>query len=263
MKSGTNNTKGVSKEASEIFEQIEGVNEAVNRYFEINNAKQYDRKEYEKVINMEEKLGKIVLNIRGNINNLFVSANKKIMPVTSNVIDFNLNKFIANDFKVEKNGSVIKIKIPPLLHKKVYKKTQISEKYYEDYYTNELVDGELYAYLRNYKLTKHISKYKEKVLIYVKNVISTNRKRNDIPDTDNHEYHDLINTITTVFLEDDSPEHAAFMFDTEYGSTNKTEIYIIPYSEPEEIMRVALEAPASAQSENKEKKNIIDFRLAV
>ena len=54
MKSGTNNTKGVSKEESEIFEQIEGVNEAVNRYFEINNAKQYDRKEYEKVINMEE-----------------------------------------------------------------------------------------------------------------------------------------------------------------------------------------------------------------
>ena len=39
MKSGTNNTKGVSKEESEIFEQIEGVNEAVNRYFEINNAK--------------------------------------------------------------------------------------------------------------------------------------------------------------------------------------------------------------------------------
>lgn len=38
MKSGTNNTKGVSKEESEIFEQIEGVNEAVNRYFEINNA---------------------------------------------------------------------------------------------------------------------------------------------------------------------------------------------------------------------------------
>ena len=47
------------------------------------------------------------------------------------------------------------------------------------------------------------------------------------------------------------------------NSTNKTEIYIIPYSEPEEIMRVALEAPASAQSENKEKENIIDFRLAV
>lgn len=104
MKSGTNNTKSVSKEESEIFEQIEGVNEAVNRYFEINNAKQYDRKEYEKAINMEEKLGKIVLNIRGNINNLFVSAKKKIMPVTSNVIDFNLNKFIANDFKVEKTG---------------------------------------------------------------------------------------------------------------------------------------------------------------
>ncbi len=263
MKSGTNNTKGISREESEIFEQIEGVNEAVNRYFEINNAKQFDRKGYEKVIDMEEKLGKIILNIRDNVNNSFVSADKKIMPVASNVIDFNLNKFIVNDFKIEKNGSIIIIKIPPLLHKKVYKKTQISEKYYEDYYTNEFVDGELYAYLRNYKLTKHIPKYEGKVLIYVKNVISTNRKRNDIPDTDNHEYHDLINTITTVFLEDDSPEHAAFMFDTEYGCSNKTEIYIIPYSEPEEIMRVALEAPASAQSEDAEKGNVVDFRLAV
>lgn len=251
MKSGTTNK-------NKIFEQIEEISEAVNQYFEENKTKKYDRSEYSKILDMEKKLGRIALNIREEVNKSFSLADKKTTPIKSNVIDFSLNKFLADEFKIEKNGSVIKIEIPPLLHKKVYKRTQISEKYYEDYYTNEFVDSELYSFLRDYKLANGVPKYKEKVLIFVKNIVSTKRRRNDIPDTDNHEYHDLINTVSTVFLEDDSPEHAAFMFDTEYGTNDKTEIYIIPYRDPDEVMRIALNVPVSESLAENQKNNIIN-----
>lgn len=214
-----------------ILQQLNVTKETVDSYYEERGAKSLSRTDYENTVKVEERLEEIALMIRDKVNeNYFFSSNQPA-PITDNIVDFTVRKTLLNSLKVNKTGSVVKIEMPPLLHRKVYCKRKKDDEYYEKYYTNRLIDDDLYSVLRSYKSKNNIPKYSEKVLIYIENIVCGKGRIANIPDTDNHEYHDLINTVSCVFLADDSPEQAAFMFNTNLGSENKTRVFLIPFSE--------------------------------
>lgn len=213
-----------------ILKQLDVMQRNVSDYYTETESSSLSRTDYENAIKIEEKLGNIMMFVRGKINENYFFSDKPTAPISENIVDFSLRKTLLGSLKVEKNGEIVCIEMPPLLHKKVYCKSKKNNEYFEKYYTNNLIDNDLYSTLRSFKLEKQIPKYNEKVLVFIKNIVSGDKKITSIPDTDNHEYHDLINTVSSVFLEDDSPEQAAFMCDTEIGNENKTRIYLIPYS---------------------------------
>lgn len=145
-----------------------------------------------------------------------------------------------SEYSVEKIGQIIKIKLPPLLHKKVFQEVKHSKSFCEDYYTFNLIDANLHAVLRHFVQENHIEQYDEKCLLYIKNVVDSTTPKSFIPDTDNHEYQVLINTISSVFLSDDSPEFLAHLHDTEVGNANETVVYIIPYRKIEDAISEAI-----------------------
>lgn len=213
-----------------ILKQLDVMQRNVSDYYTETESSSLSRTDYENAIKIEEKLGNTMMFVREKINENYFFSNKPTTPISENVVDFSLRKTLFSSLKVEKNGSIVCIEMPPLLHRKVFAKAKRSNEYYEKYYTNTLIDDDLYSVLRSFKLKKQIPKYDEKVLIFIKNIVSGDQKITSIPDTDNHEYHDLINTVSSVFLKDDSTEQAAFMYDTEIGNENKTCVYLIPYS---------------------------------
>lgn len=212
-----------------ILEQLNTAKDNIDKYYRQKGTQSFSRSDYEDTVKIEENLSEMVLSLREKTNENYFSFERKPIENESNVVDFSLRKTLLNSVKVKEKGSIIKIEMPPLLHKKVYCEVRKDEEYFENYYTNTLIDNDLYSVLRNFKRREKISKFSEKVLIYIKNVVSIEGTIKNIPDTDNHEYHDVINTISTVFLEDDSPEQAAFLCDTVVGNENKTCVYIVPY----------------------------------
>lgn len=136
-----------------------------------------------------------------------------------------------SDYHIEKNGEILQIVLPPLLRKKAFQEIKHTKTFCEDYYTFNLIDANLYAVLEHFIEKNQIKPYNEKCLLFIQNVVDSTTPKSFIPDTDNHEYQVLINTICSAFLVDDSPEFVAHLHDTVVGNTNETIVYIIPYKE--------------------------------
>lgn len=146
-------------------------------------------------------------------------------------------------YHIEKNGEILQITLPPLLRKKAFQEIKHTKTFCEDYYTFNLVDANLYAFLEHFIDENQVKPYSEKCLLYIQNVVDYSTPKSLIPDTDNHEYQVLINTICTAFLADDNPDYVAHLHDTVYGETNKTAVYIIPYKKIDDVLSAAIALP--------------------
>lgn len=181
-----------------------------------------------------------VLKIREFINKKMSENGKK--PFQKH-IDVSQKVQEISDYHIEKNGDILQINLPPLLRKKTFQEIKHTKTFCEDYYTFNLIDTNLYAALKHFIEENKLQPYSKKCLLYIQNVVDYSTPKSFIPDTDNHEYQVLINTVCSAFLVDDSPDFVAHLHDTVYGETNKTVVYIIPYKKIDDALAAAIALP--------------------
>lgn len=215
---------------NEIETNIAFLNESMKQYSEENLGQLADVFELRRMHEVERKLEKSALNFREIINLSTEKKSTDFLCKTSSIFDENK---LENMFKIKRIGSVIEIELPPLLHKKNFILNDLSKEeqnqYEEDYYSFKMIDRKLFAFLDDYFVKNHMEKIPYKVLIHITNIVNKNTKKSLIIDTDNHEFYRLINTVSSVFLMDDSFEYVAHLYDTEYGEENKTIVRILPF----------------------------------
>lgn len=221
------------KKTKEIDKTINGLLEEKNNNF--STADDYDY-----LLKVCKILEKNAMKIRKFINKQVCKSSKE--SIQKHIGMFEIYESLS-EYSVEEIGQIIQIKLPPLLHKKVFQEVKHSKSFCEDYYTFNLIDANLQAVLRRFVQENQIKPYDEKCLLYIKNIVDKTTPKAFIPDTDNHEYQVLINTIASVFLDDDSPDFVAHLHDTEVGDTDETVVYIIPYRKIKDVISetIALE----------------------
>lgn len=214
-----------------FLEKTKELNNMVNTLLEEKRDGVLSAEEYSFILKICRNLEQNALKIRRFVNKKLSESAKN--PFRKNIaIQENMQSF--SDYYVNKFGDIVQIELPPLLRKKVFQELKHGKTYCENYYSFNLIEASLYAVLKHYVQKEQIKPYTEKCLLYIVNVVDSSTPTSLIPDTDNHEYQALINTITSVFLSDDSPNFVAHLHDTEYGDSNKTVVYIIPYRQIED-----------------------------
>lgn len=137
--------------------------------------------------------------------------------------DFDRRTYKADDIKINYENSVFSIEMPPLLHIRLPE-----ERYFRNGFDGIILP--LFLAINDYLCGNEVKRYEEKVLIFIQNVVDKNTKRRNIPDTDNREYKDVVNTICCKLLYDDDFKRASFYLDSIIGAESKTIIKIIPLS---------------------------------
>lgn len=168
---------------------------------------------------------------RSSVSDLLLAMNSKKSCVPDRLKE---NFFKHLHCKIERiNEGIIKIKMPPLLHKKVFQKIKIEDSYIENYYTHQLIIEDLKLCIEQFMQENSLEPYEEKCVMIVLNVCS----KAVIPDTDNHEYQQLVNTISSTFCRDDSPDYLSFYADSVHGKEDKTVVFIAPISKANDTIK--------------------------
>lgn len=183
-------------------------------------------KELQNLFEIEGEFEKKLCDFRQFLNeNIDEMESENVISFGEYFDEKSLNSF----FRATRFDDVIRVELPPLLHKKNYKlPDKKSNELAENYFSFRAIDRNLRVYLQRFFQREGLKKYDCKVVIIVQNVFEFGTEKKTIPDTDNHEYYTLINTLTSVFLRDDTPEFVSHFHDSVYGKENKTIVHIVP-----------------------------------
>ncbi len=127
-------------------------------------------------------------------------------------------KFISRQLKTY---NITIITMPPL--------ENIRQKSEKQMCGNKLLYDTLSEKLRRKFISRQLKTYKTKVVLAIFNVVSDENMEFQIPDTDNRNYHPIINIVKEFFISDDNYNNVSLYLDTiKLNTISKTVMFIIP-----------------------------------
>lgn len=159
----------------------------------------------------------LTLSIRNQIILQEQDSNNKINSNTFN----NHFSYLSDFFKVEQFDNITIITMPPL--------ENIRQKSEKQMCGNKLLYDTLSEKLRRKFISRQLKTYKTKVVLAIFNVVSDENMEFQIPDTDNRNYHPIINIVKEFFISDDNYNNVSLYLDTiKLNTISKTVMFIIP-----------------------------------
>lgn len=119
-----------------------------------------------------------------------------------------------NGINVKKENGIIEIEIPFLLPKKTQKKASF------------ICDPLFYSLIKASEKTD--LKINENAVVWFVNIYDNKTNKIAVRDYDNLESKKILDTIALFSLKDDSAEFCDIIYSMEFGTQNKTMIYVIP-----------------------------------
>lgn len=109
------------------------------------------------------------------------------------------------------NERLLAFVLPPLLNFRITGKGKDGNTYERtaSYFSSVIKES-----LRRFAVQNRIKPANNKCMFLICNLVDQNTPKHYIPDTDNREYHELINVFKELFVPDDSYEYASYYLDT-------------------------------------------------
>lgn len=109
------------------------------------------------------------------------------------------------------NERLLAFSLPPLLNFRVTGKGKDGSTYERtaSYFSSAVKEN-----LRRFAVANGVKPVNDKCMFLIYNLVDQNTPKHYIPDTDNREYHELINVFKELFVPDDSYEYASYYLDT-------------------------------------------------
>lgn len=212
----TNLTKALQNEQS-YSQKFNSLKHNIERYNQVIDDDLYDNSG----ISYLKTAGYIAEDLALSIRNQIILQEQYLNNKTNSNTFNNHPSYLSDFFKAEQFDNITIITMPPL--------ENIRQKSEKQMCGNQLIYGTLSEKLRQKFVKKQFKTYKTKVMLAIFNIVSEENLEYQIPDTDNRNYHPVVNIIKEFFVSDDNYNNVSLYLDTiKLNTISKTVMFIIP-----------------------------------